>query len=45
MKYQKHKLIEAGFDKNKSEHQIMLEQGIYRIYDCGTIKFKYTRKL
>lgn len=44
MKYQKHKLIEAGFDKNKSEHQIMLEHGIYRIYDCGTIKFKYTRK-
>lgn len=34
-KYQKHKLIKEGYDSNKSEHNIMLERGIYRIYDCG----------
>lgn len=33
--YTKEKLIEQGFDKDKTEHQIMLERGIYRIYDCG----------
>ena len=39
-KYRKNELVKQGFDKNKSEHQIMLERGIYRIYDCGTIVFK-----
>lgn len=34
-KYTKKKLVEQGFDKNKTEHEIMLERGIYRIYDCG----------
>ena len=35
-KYRKSELVRQGFDKNKSEHEIMLERGIYRIYDCGT---------
>ena len=35
-KYRKSELIKQGFDKEKSEHEIMLERGIYRIYDCGT---------
>lgn len=39
-KYRKSELVKAGFDKNKSEHQIMLERGIYRIYDCGNIVFE-----
>lgn len=39
-KYRKDILISEGFDKNKSEHEIMLERGIYKIYDCGTICFK-----
>jgi len=39
-KYRKDKLIKEGFDKDKSEHEIMLERGIYRIYDCGTITYK-----
>ena len=30
------------YDENKSEHENMLENKIYRIYDCGTIKVKYT---
>ena len=29
------------YDENKTEHELMLENGIYRIYDCGTIKMKY----
>lgn len=39
-KYRKSELIKQGFDKNKTEHEIMLERGIYRIYDCGTILYK-----
>ena len=35
-KYRKSELVKQGFDKNKTEHEIMLERGIYRIYDCGT---------
>jgi hypothetical protein len=39
-KYRKDILVKQGFDKNKTEHQIMLDRKIYRIYDCGTIKYK-----
>lgn len=41
LNFQKHKLIAEGFDPNKTEHEIMLERKIYRIYDCGTIKYNY----
>jgi hypothetical protein len=34
-KYRKDRLVSEGFDPNKTEHQIMLERKIYRIYDCG----------
>ena len=34
-KYRKDRLVKEGFDPNKTEHEIMLERGIYRIYDCG----------
>ena len=40
-KYRKSELVKEGFDKNKSEHEIMLERGIYRIYDCGNLIFEY----
>ena len=43
IKYQKHKLIQMGYDKNKTADEIMLENNIYKIYDCGTIR--YTLKL
>lgn len=43
LNFQKHKLIAEGFDPNKTEHEIMLERKIYRIYDCGTIKYNYIR--
>ena len=39
--FRKDLLIKEGFDVNKTEHQIMLERGIYRIYDSGSLKFKY----
>jgi hypothetical protein len=39
--YRKDVLISEGFDKNKSEHQIMLERGIYRIYNSGNLKFVF----
>jgi len=39
--FRKDKLIRDGFDTNKSEHEIMLERKIYRIYDSGSLKFKW----
>ena len=39
-KYRKGALVKQGFDKDKSEHEIMLERGIPRIYDCGTMAFE-----
>lgn len=39
-KYRKDVLVKEGYDKNKSEHEIMLERKIYRIYDCGMMVFE-----
>ena len=39
-KYRKGELVKQGFDSSKSEHEIMLERKIYRIYDCGTMVFE-----
>ena len=36
-------ILEMGFDKNKTADEIMLENNIHKIYDCGTIR--YTLKL
>ena len=38
----KRKLVEQGYDPNKSEHEIMLERKIHRIYDSGNIWYEYT---
>jgi len=38
-KYRKDVLIKEGFDLNKTEHKIMLDREIYRIYDSGQIKY------
>ena len=43
IKFQKHKLVKEGFNPSKTEHEIMLERKIYRIYDCGNIKYRFTR--
>ena len=40
-KYRKDVLIKEGYDPTKTEHQIMLERGYYRIYDCGCKVFQY----
>jgi len=39
--YRKDILVKQGYDKMKTEHEIMLERKIYRIYDSGSLKFKY----
>jgi hypothetical protein len=39
--FRKDKLIKEGFDINKTEHQIMLERKIYRIYDSGNLKYLF----
>ena len=39
--FRKHILQKEGYDTvNKTEHVIMLERKIYRIYDCGTICYE-----
>ena len=38
--FRKSILVKEGFNENKSEHDIMLERKIYRIYDCGNITYK-----
>jgi hypothetical protein len=40
-KYRKDILVKEGYDSNKTEHQIMLERKIYRIYDCGNKKWVF----
>ncbi len=37
--YRKDKLVKEGGDPSKTEHEIMLEKGLYRIYDSGSLKF------
>ena len=39
-KYRKGELVKKGFSTDKSEHEIMLENNIYRIYDCGSMCFE-----
>jgi hypothetical protein len=41
--FQKHKLVEQGKDPNKTEYEIMLEDGYARIWDCGNIIFEYNK--
>lgn len=40
-KFSKNKLVKEGYDKNKTEHEIMIDREIYRIYDCGKLKYIY----
>jgi very-short-patch-repair endonuclease len=39
--YRKSKLVKLGLNSLKSEHDLMLDQNIFRIYDCGNLKFEY----
>ncbi len=42
-KYRKDVLLKEGFDKNKTEKEIMFDRKIFRIYDCGNKKFIFKR--
>lgn len=37
--YRKDILVKRGFEKDKTESQIMVEDGFDRVWDCGTMKF------
>lgn len=39
-KFQKHKLVEMGYDTHKTEYEIMTELGYYRIWDSGNILYE-----
>ena len=43
--HRKNVLVSKGYDKTKSESQIMSERGYYRIYDCGNIRWEFTNFL
>lgn len=42
-KYRKSVLVSEGYDKSKSESEIMHERKFYRVYDCGNSKWIWTR--
>jgi len=39
--FNKQKLIKMGYDKNKTEFQIMNEIKAFRVYDCGNAIWEY----
>jgi len=41
LNFKKNTLIKGGFDRDKTEKQIMMERNIYRIYDCGNKLWVY----
>lgn len=42
--FNKSKLIKEGFEKTKTEKEIMFDRKIYRIYDCGNIRWELNEK-
>lgn len=38
--FRKSILVKEGYDSNKSEHEIMMDRGINRIYDCGNSRWE-----
>jgi hypothetical protein len=43
--YRKDILIKEGYDGNKTEHQIMLDRKIYRIYNSGNLKYIWKKPI
>ena len=39
--FRKSVLVKEGYDRNKTEKEIMFDRKIYRIYDCGHIRWEY----
>ena len=42
--FRKDRLVKQGFDSNKTEIEIMRDRGYYRIWDCGSKKWKMSLK-
>jgi predicted transcriptional regulator len=42
--FRKQKLIDQGHDPTKTEIQIMTELGYYRIWDCGSYRYRWNLK-
>jgi hypothetical protein len=40
--FNKSNLIKEGYNPNKTEKEIMFERKIYRIYDCGNVRWELT---
>ena len=38
--FRKDVLVKQGFDSNKTEHEIMMERSIYKIYNAGNLKYE-----
>lgn len=38
--FRKSILVKEGYDKNKTEREIMFDRNIYRIFDCGNIRWE-----
>jgi len=38
--FRKDVLVKEGYDPSKTEHEIMLEKKVYRIYNSGNLKYK-----
>jgi len=41
--YRKDQLLLCGYSSDMTEHGICLSNNIYRIYDCGTFKYEWTK--
>lgn len=39
--FAKHTLVAEGYDGNLTEFQIMASKGYSRVYDCGSVKYKW----
>mgnify|MGYP000399835129 CR=1 FL=1 len=42
--FKKHKLVEQGYDINKTEVEIMHERGYNKIWGCGQVKWKFNKE-
>lgn len=42
--FRKSVLVKQGYDEKLSEHEIMIERGIYRIYGCGSSKWELSNE-
>lgn len=40
-KFQKHILVSEGYDPKKTEYEIMVDRGFYRVWDTGNLVYEY----